>query len=141
MATTCEPKSVTLSDGRQIVIHEAWRRDPAELALGAYHEGELVGMVVCEGCEPPAGHIVIVVKPEWRGLGVGRSLLQRMVERSQDLGFTVLTLSHGAHNEAAHALLASTDLVVARRLRDGLVKVALYMPALATNTVPATLAA
>jgi GNAT superfamily N-acetyltransferase len=141
MTTTCEPKSVTLSDGRQIVIHEAWRGDPAELGLGAYHEGELVGMVVCDGYEPPTGHIVIVVKPEWRGLGVGGSLLQRMVERSQDLGFRVLTLSHTERNEAARALLATSDFVAARRLRDGLVKVALFVPAPASNAVPEPLAA
>jgi GNAT superfamily N-acetyltransferase len=140
MTTTCEPKPVTLSDGREIVIHEAWRGNPAELGLGAYHEGELVGMVVCDEVAPPTGHIVIVVQPEWRGLGVGRSLLQRMVERAQDLGFQVLTLSHTERNEAARAPLATSDFVAARRLRDGLVKVALFVPAPASS-VPAPLAA
>ena len=141
MARTLEPISVDLSDGRQVVIHETRRRHPAEHAFGAYHDGELVGMVVCDADNSPTGHLVIVVMPEWRGLGIGRSLLRRMVERAQELGFTFLTLSHEMDNEAAWAMLASSDLVVARRIRRGVVKAALHVPAVASESAPATLAA
>jgi ribosomal protein S18 acetylase RimI-like enzyme len=141
MATTLEPISIDLTDGRQIVLHEARRCDPAEDAFGAYHDGELVGMVVCDEGMAPTGHIVIVVKPEWRGVGVGQSLLRRMVERARELGFTFLTISHDMDNESAWAMLAASDLVVARRVRKGVVKAALHVPAAASNSATPTLAA
>jgi len=141
MATTVETNSIDLSDGREIVIHEAWRHDPAEYAFGAYHDGELIGMIVCDADSAPTGHLVIVVEPEWRGVGVGRALVRRMVERAQDLGFTFLTLSHEIDNEAAWAMLASSGLVVARRVRSGVVKAALHVPAVASTSAPAMLAA
>lgn len=125
MATSFKPMSVDLPDGRQVVIHEAVRGHPAEFALGAYHDGELVGMVVCDPDQAPNGHLVIVVKPHWRGLGVGRSLLRRMAEWARDLGFSYLTLSYSVANQAASTMVASSNLVVARRLRNGVVRAAL----------------
>ena len=129
MVTIVDPISVALSDGRSIVINEARRRHPAEHAFGAHHEGELVGMLVCGADDVPTGHVVIVVKPEWRGVGVGRALLHRMVERAPELGFTFLSLAYETDNEAAWRMLSSDDLVVARRIRNGVVKAALAVPA------------
>lgn len=111
----------------EIVIHETARHHPSEFALGAYHDGELIGMVVCDMHETPAASIVIVVKSEWRGGGVGRSLLNRMVECAPDLGLMFLTMSYSVANEAASKLVASSDAVVARRLTHGVVKAALVV--------------
>jgi GNAT superfamily N-acetyltransferase len=140
MATTVDSMSLGLTDGRQIVIHEAARRHPAEFALAAYCGDGLVGMLVC-GVEPPNGHAAIVVKPEGRGLGVGGSLLGRMAERAPEIGYSYLTLSDRAANQTAASLLASSNLVTARRVRDSAVKAALFLPSAVSNIAEQPLAA
>lgn len=109
----------------EFVINETARHHPSEFALGAHHDGELVGLLVCDTSATPTGSIAIVVMPEWRGRGVGTALLHRMVERAPKLGLFFLTMAFSASNKPAAKLVASHDFVVARRSAHGVVKVAL----------------
>jgi GNAT superfamily N-acetyltransferase len=128
MSKTHEPEAVVLSDGREVVIHETAPSHPDEYALGAHHEGELVGLLVCEPDEFGNGHLVVFVRPEWRRVGVGASLLRCMSARAADLGLTYLSLAHRAQNESASAMIEAAGAVPARRIRDGGVKVAIQVP-------------
>lgn len=109
----------------EIVIHETTRRHPAEFALGAYREGELIGMAVCDTRHAPTASMVVIVKPEWRRRGVGTALAHRMVERAPELGLVFLTMSYGVGNQAASKMLAGCDAILAKRQSHGVVKVAL----------------
>jgi ribosomal protein S18 acetylase RimI-like enzyme len=106
-------------------IHEAARHHPSEFALGAHHDGELIGILVCDTSSTPTASMTIVVVPEWRGRGVGRALLEHMVERAPDLGLVFLTMTFHATNDAAAKLVEGHDLLVAKRSVHGVVKVAL----------------
>lgn len=128
MATTIEPMSVELADGRHIELHESVQLNPNEFGLGAYHEGELVGLLVCEADSFHNGHVSLFVKPEWRDVGVGAVLVRRMAERGRDFGLSYLTLSYGVDNVSASKMLTSTGLVVARRVRAGVEKAAVLVP-------------
>ena len=124
------------------MLHESVRRHPAEFGLGAYHEGELVGLLVCEADAVQNGHLSVFVKPEWRGIGIGSALVARMADRARDLELSYLTLSFGVDNVAAGRMLESTGLIVARRIREGVEKAAVLVPAApATTTRPAAAAA
>lgn len=130
---------VELTGGSEVVVHEQVHEQPSEIALLAHHGGELVGMAVCDLEHPLDGHVVIAVKPEWRRLGLGRALLDRMVERARDLGLAYLILAHGTHNLAASKLVESSGLVVARRVRDEMVRAVLVVaePSGVTEPKPA----
>lgn len=106
------------------MIQETARQHPAEFALGAYCDGELVGMVVCETHDTPVASMVVFVRPEWRRR-VGRALLQRMIERAPELGLVFLTMSYGVANSAVSRMLVGCDSIVARRVARGVIKVAL----------------
>ena len=83
---------------------------PEQWVLGAYREGELVGMAGCfRGERDKERHKAIVwgmyVAPEARGLGLGRALLSEAVARMRALkGVLQVQLSVTAGNEAALGL-------------------------------------
>jgi GNAT superfamily N-acetyltransferase len=131
MATDLEPTPLELSDGRTIELHEARRQDPGEFGVGAYHDGELVGLLVCEADEVGNGHLNVFVKPEWRNVGVGTAMVRHMTDWAGGQGLKYLTLSFAVENEAASRMLAATGLVVARRIREGVEKAAVFVPAAA----------
>lgn len=63
----------------------------------------------------------VVVRPEWRGRGVGRALLSRIERWGAALGATRLQLLADRHNTASHGFYAScgyasTNLVCLRRV-------------------------
>jgi ribosomal protein S18 acetylase RimI-like enzyme len=128
MATDVDMAPVELSDGRAIELHEAHRDSPGEFGVGAYRDGEIVGILVCEADELANGHLNVFVKPAWRNVGVGTALVRYMTERAGSQGLAYLTLSFGVANDAASRMLAGSGLVVARRIRAGVEKAAVYVP-------------
>jgi hypothetical protein len=51
-----------------------------------------------------------------------------MTERAGSQGLKYLTLSFAVGNEAAERMLEATGLVVARRIREGVEKAAVFVP-------------
>ena len=129
-----ELNRVELSDGRTVHLEESLQRGPDEFGLGAYHDGELIGLLVCESDRSHNGHLVVFVRPEWRGVGVGTALMRTMAARASAFGLTYLTLSYRVGNLEASRMIAASGMVVARRKRDGVEKVALLVPAATAAT-------
>ena len=132
-----EPIELEMSDGRQIVVHESSRHHPDEFGLGAYHEGELVGLLTCEVDARRNGHVTVYVRPEWRSVGIGAALVRRMADRASELGASYLTLSYGVDNHAAGRMMAATGLVIARRVSHGVEKAAVFVPPTAAASIAA----
>ena len=123
-----ELNRVELPDGGTVHLEESLQRGPDEFGLGAYHGGELIGLLVCESDRFRNGHLVVFVRPEWRGAGVGTALMRAMAERASAFGLTYLTLSYRVGNVEASWMVAWGGMVVARRKRAGIEKVALFVP-------------
>jgi ribosomal protein S18 acetylase RimI-like enzyme len=105
------------------------RREGGQFLLGAWIGPRLVGAI---GCEREArlkvrhiGHIAgMMVRPETRGRGVGRALLDACVAAArQTPGMELLTLTVTAGNDAAIALYATGGFTaygtLARALKVG----------------------
>lgn len=65
--------------------------------FGAEREGELVGTVQLTTAMPPnqphrCEIVKIIVHPRARRLGIGRSLMNRALDRARELGKTLITL-------------------------------------------------
>src|SRR5262249_41868493 len=53
----------------------------------------------------------VYVEREWRGKGVGRRLLERLIELARAIGYHKLTLAALAHNKAGFALYSSAGFM------------------------------
>lgn len=74
-------------------------------------DGKLVG-IVTEHQQEPYGHMVgMVVDEAYRGHGIGRALLERLIEWAQSRHLKYLNLSVFPHNERARALYRSCGFV------------------------------
>jgi ribosomal protein S18 acetylase RimI-like enzyme len=88
--------------------------NPEVVVLVAEQEGRVVGYAYAglEGTDymqlrGPAGAVYdIVVDPSWRGRGVGRALLERVIAELAARGAPRVVLSTAAQNEAAQRLFA-----------------------------------
>ena len=88
--------------------------------LVAETAGEVVGYVVAD-CTPnfgrDIGHIKdLAVRPETRGVGVGRALLRAALVRLRMEGALVVKLEVREDNESARSLYASEGFEAVRRL-------------------------
>jgi hypothetical protein len=127
--TTTALCSLTLADGRAVTIVRTEGRAPHELVLEALADDEVVGLAGCTLSPAGAsGHLSVSVAAGWRGVGLGRGLVQRMVEEARGLDLLYLVGRHVPSDVAATRMLAATDAIVARRTGDGLVRVAIAVP-------------
>jgi GNAT superfamily N-acetyltransferase len=121
--------TVSLVDGRIVTIVRARACEPHEVVLEARAGDEVVGLACCE-LDPPrrSGRLSVSVAPAWRNVGLGRGLVQQMVEEARALGLLYLAGRHAPSDSAAARMVAGTGAIVARRTGDGLVRVAIAVP-------------
>jgi ribosomal protein S18 acetylase RimI-like enzyme len=101
-------------------------RDTFGFALGRGHgmfvatiDGRLVG-IATEHQQDPYGHMLgIIVDERYRGRGVGRALLDRLISWAKNEGFAHLSLTVFPHNERALALYRSSGFIELERLPGG----------------------
>ena len=92
------------------------RPEGGHFLLGAFADGELLGAIGCDR-DPRrkvrhlAQVVGMMVRPSWRGRGVGRALLESCIARARDAGVERLTLSVTAGNEAAEHLYEAAGFV------------------------------
>jgi N-acetylglutamate synthase-like GNAT family acetyltransferase len=75
------------------ITHESWRRDVADGLLPCYlclDEGKLVGY--CFGNKSTGEIVVLALLPDWEGRGIGKCLLNMIVQDFVQLGFQRLFL-------------------------------------------------
>jgi L-amino acid N-acyltransferase YncA len=123
--TTC-----TLTDGRTVALRRRERCDPHELVVEAVDSsGQVVGDAIAEfEPSPVAGHTSVTVTPAWQGVGLGRSLLERLVAEAAPHGLRFLVARYPEGSLAVQRMVAGADVVVARRVGDGMVRVAVAVP-------------
>jgi ribosomal protein S18 acetylase RimI-like enzyme len=99
------------------------RRERGQFVLGAWRRERLIGAIGCER-DPRRkgrhiGHIVgMMVRPEARGQGIGRDLLQGLIGECRRIdGMEMLTLTVTAGNAPAVRLYESSGFVVYGNLR------------------------
>jgi ribosomal protein S18 acetylase RimI-like enzyme len=103
-------QSAPLSEYARAALAPGLRAHPAAFALLAWRDGVAVGAAVCvwgfstfTGC-PSLNVHDLAVRPEHRGRGVGRLLLEEIERRARARGSSKLTLEVHATNEAAIGL-------------------------------------
>ena len=92
------------------------RRDGGHFTLGAWRGSKLVGAI---GCERETrlkvnhiGHVIgMMVRPEARGHGIGRALLEAAIAEAHRAGLELLTLTVTAGNASAVALYEGSGFV------------------------------
>jgi L-amino acid N-acyltransferase YncA len=85
---------------------EAWDAAHPSLRLVAERDGVVVGWAALSPrssrpCYRGVGEVSVYVGQEARGTGVGRALLERLVERSEDEGYWTLSAGIFPENEAS----------------------------------------
>jgi L-amino acid N-acyltransferase YncA len=88
---------------------EAWDSAHPGLRLVAEREGSVVGWaalspVSSRHCYRGVGEVSVYVGEDARGEGVGRALLERLVERSESAGYWTLSAAIFPENEASRRL-------------------------------------
>jgi L-amino acid N-acyltransferase YncA len=105
---------------------EAWNAAHPELRLVVEQDGEVVGWAALSpasprGCYRGVGEVSVYVAENVRGTGRGRSLLERLVERSEQAGFWTLTAGVFPENEASlrlHKACGFREVGVRERLGE-----------------------
>jgi phosphinothricin acetyltransferase len=93
---------------------EAWDAAHPELRLVAERNGEVVGWAAlspasARHCYRGVGEVSVYVAAAARGAGLGRALLERLVERSEHAGYWTLTAGVFPENEASLRLHRACD--------------------------------
>jgi GNAT superfamily N-acetyltransferase len=83
--------------------------DPTRVTIVAQfdHEPEIVGLAHYWIVEPTVANMTIVVGDAWQGQGIGKALLQRLVEAARQAGIRRLRAFYGIDNHAMGRLLES----------------------------------
>jgi L-amino acid N-acyltransferase YncA len=88
---------------------EAWNAAHPELRLVAESDGQVVGWAALSPASPRhcyrgVGEVSVYVAGAARGAGLGRALLERLVERSEQAGYWTLTAGVFPENETSLCL-------------------------------------
>jgi ribosomal protein S18 acetylase RimI-like enzyme len=94
------------------VYYEDWMRPGDDGVVAETDAGELAGMAYCrqfDDDEPSQGFVdtstpelAVGVEPEFRGRGIGHTLIQRLHESRRDAGIQQMSLSVNVGNRAVH---------------------------------------
>jgi len=92
------------------------RRDGGHFTLGAWRGRKLVGAIGCERETrvkvSHVGHVIgMMVRPEARGQGIGRTLLEAAIAEARRAGLETMTLTVTAGNASAVALYQGSGFV------------------------------
>ena len=92
-----------------------------DLAIGAFDtDGRLIAVAQFDRTDDgPTAELAIEVAADWQRVGLGRRMLQQLVERARALGLTRLTATYYADNVAVRRLLHRSGLVVASGIDQG----------------------
>jgi GNAT superfamily N-acetyltransferase len=83
-------------------------------------EGEPVGMGALRPLAPDVAEIKrMYVRPSARGLGVGRAILQRLIDDARGLGYKTIHLDSAPFMHEAHALYRSFGFVPTAPTKGG----------------------
>jgi phosphinothricin acetyltransferase len=105
---------------------EAWDEAHPRLRLVAERDGSVVGWAALSPassrrCYRGVGGVSVYVAEGARGEGVGRALLQRLVERSKEAGYWTLTAGVFPENEASlrlHRACGFSEIGVRERIGE-----------------------
>jgi phosphinothricin acetyltransferase len=105
---------------------EAWDAAHPEVRLVAERDGVVVGWAALSPVSPRrcyrgVGDVSVYVGEEVRGAGLGRALLERLVERSEAAGYWTLTAGVFPENEASlrlHRACGFREVGVRERLGE-----------------------
>lgn len=75
------------------------------LALAAFGDGEGVGIARYEPAENGVAEVAVVVKPQWRRVGLATELFRLLEEAAAERGFHTLTAFYLADNHAIERVL------------------------------------
>jgi putative acetyltransferase len=89
------------------------------LLVARGNDGELVGSVAVKRLPDGSGELKrLYVRPSVRGIGLGKTLAAKAVERARDHGYSLLRLDTLPTMEAAQGIYASLGFQPAERYSD-----------------------
>ena len=104
------------------IVRQLYRVDDVhDLALGAFdHAGRLVGVAQFDRVDDqPVAEFAIELGAPWQGHGLGRIMLDAVVDEARALGITRLTASYYADNLPVRRLIHHTGRVVESGISAG----------------------
>jgi acetyltransferase len=119
-ATTAWTEAERIAGGRAALV--------ASPVMRAFAEAIAVAELVPDHADPTVGHLGIVVRDDWQGLGIGGALVRELVQHATALGLATIRADLLAENGGARRLLASLDLPRTSVTRFGETQILLHLP-------------
>jgi GNAT superfamily N-acetyltransferase len=92
----------------QEIAQLAWYAPPGGCRLLAEWDGQVVGCAALRRLDDGVGEVMrVYVRPAWRGRGVGRALLDAVIEEARQAGYCRLRLDSARFMVEAHSLYRS----------------------------------
>ena len=99
-----------------------------DLSIFIRSEGKLIGGVITSENENQLFIVIIGVKREYQGRGIGRILLTRVIEEGKKMGYSNLSLWVTTENIQARSLYQSMNFKVVSRVISGKLRFTDYKP-------------
>ena len=97
----------------------------------AFTEAVAVAELVPDHADATVGHLGIVVRDDWQGLGLGTALIRELLHHAPALGLATIRADLLAENDGARRLLAPLDFPRTSATRYGETQVLLRLPSAA----------
>lgn len=97
----------------------------------AFTEAVAVAELVPDQSDATIGHLGIVVRDDWQGLGLGTALIRELLQHAPALGLATIRADLLAENDGARRLLAPLDFPRTSATRYGETQVLLRLPSAA----------